>query len=150
MEYRPFVTADHAPSFVADCFQVKAIECCSSQQLPREVLIYLRTMKSADEKLDSAEGGSLWKGIALALACQFAYLFFVFELSSSEVRVLGYMLFALVQFAYLFPLAVFFQKRNQGLTSNGVMVAGAFALLVAAAWFGYAIIHGELPSIADS
>lgn len=107
-------------------------------------------MNGTDEELDTAEGGSLWKGIVLAVLCQVAYLLFVSGLSLSEVRVLGYMLFALLQFAYLFPLALFFQKRNQGLTSNGVIIAGALALVVAAVWFGYAYIHGELPSMTDN
>ena len=110
----------------------------------------LPTMNAADEQLAPAYGGSLWKGIALAMLCQVAYLLFVSGLSFSEVRVLGYMLFALLQFAYLFPLAIFFQKRNQGLTSNGVIIAGAFALLAAAIWFGYAGIHGQLPSINEN
>jgi hypothetical protein len=74
----------------------------------------------------------------------------VSKLPLAEARVLGYMLFALVQFAYLFPLAVFFQKRHQGLTSNGVLIAGALSLLAAAAWFGYAAMHGSLPSINGS
>jgi hypothetical protein len=107
-------------------------------------------MTGTDEQPGPVQGGSLWKGIALAMLCQFAYLFSVSKLSASEVRVLGYMMFALLQFAYLFPLAVFFQKRNQGLTSNGIIVAGAFALLMAAVWFGYAVIHGGLPSISDN
>jgi hypothetical protein len=107
-------------------------------------------MNVTDEQLDSAEGGSFWKGIVLAVVCQVAYLLFVSGLSFSEARVLGYMLFALLQFAYLFPLALFFQKRNQGLTSNGVIIAGALALLVAAVWLGYAYIHGELPSVTDN
>lgn len=115
-------------------------------------MIYLPKMNSAensaDEKFCPAVGGNLWKGFALALVCQFAYLLVVSELSSSEVRVLGYMLFALLQFGYLFPLAVFFQKREEALTSNGVMFAGAFALLAAGAWFGYAIVHGQLPMVA--
>jgi hypothetical protein len=108
------------------------------------------TMNGADEQLDPADGGSLLKGIALAMLCQFAYLLFVSGLSFPEVRILGYMLFALLQFAYLFPLAVFFQRHNQGLTSNGVIIEGAFALLLAAVWFGYAALHGQLPSINNN
>jgi hypothetical protein len=107
-------------------------------------------MNSADDQFEVATGGSLWKGIGLAFLCQFAYLFFVFELTSSEVRVLGYMLFGLVQFAYLFPLAVYYKKHNEGLTSNGIIIAGAVSLLAAAAWFGYAAINGTLPSITIS
>jgi hypothetical protein len=108
-------------------------------------------MKSADDQvMAEAEGGSLWKGIGLALLCQFAYLFFVFELADSEARLLGHMLFALIQFAYLFPLAVFYHKRKQELTSNGVIIVGAFSLLAAAAWFGYAAAHGALPSINEN
>jgi hypothetical protein len=106
-------------------------------------------MNGTKEQTEPAAGGSLWKGIALAVLCQFAYLLFVSGFSS-EVRVLGYMLFALLQFGYLLPLAIFFQKRNQGLTSQGIIIAGAFALLVAAVWFGYAYMHGELPSISDN
>lgn len=106
-------------------------------------------MNGMNEPLEPATGGSLWKGIALAVLCQFAYLLFVSSFSS-EVRVLGYMLFALLQFAYLLPLAIFFQKRGQGLTSSGIIIAGALALLLAAVWFGYAYLHGELPSVSDN
>ncbi len=101
-------------------------------------------MNGSDYQLDR---GSLWKGIALASLCQFAYLLFVSELPSLEVRAIGYMLFALVQFGYLFPLAVFYQKRNQGLTSNGIIITGILSLLAAAAWFAYAVMNGTLPSI---
>jgi hypothetical protein len=95
-----------------------------------------------------AEGGSLWKGIALAFLCQFAYLLFCFELLSGEARILGYMLFALVQLSYLFPLAVFYRRRNEGLTSNGVILSSVFSLVCAASWFGYAVVHGTFLSIA--
>jgi hypothetical protein len=91
--------------------------------------------------------GNFWKGVLLALLCQFAYLFFVYSLPWADARTLGYMMFALLQFAYLFPLAVFYQKREQGLTSNGIILAGVFSLAAAAAWFGYAAFHGVLPSV---
>jgi hypothetical protein len=107
-------------------------------------------MNSADDQAESARGGNLWKGIGIALLCQVGYLFCVSELPLADARMLCYMLFALVQFAYLFPLAVFFKKRNQGLTSNGVIIAGALSLLAAAVWFGYAAMHGSLPSINSS
>lgn len=58
------------------------------------------------------------------------------------------MLFALLQFTYLFPLALFYHKRKQGLTSNGVILAGAVSLVGAAVWFGYAVAHGTLPSVS--
>lgn len=106
-------------------------------------------MKSADE-IANAEKGNLWKGIGLALLCQFAYLFFVFELRDPEVQVLGRMLFALIQFAYLFPIAIFYHKRKEELTSKGIIVVGAVSLLAAAVWFGYAAAHGALPSINGS
>ncbi|HVJ05182.1 MAG TPA: hypothetical protein VM578_05900 [Candidatus Saccharimonadales bacterium] len=94
-----------------------------------------------------AKGGSLWKGVGLAFLCQFAYLLFCFELLSGEVRILGYMLFALVQLGYLFPLAVFYRRRNEGLTSNGVILSSVFSLVCAASWFGYAFVHGTFLSI---
>ena len=109
----------------------------------------MSTTKGSDYQLERAAGGSFWKGIALALLCHFAYLLFVSELPSPEVRILGYMLFALLQLAYLFPLAVFYKKRNQGLTSNGLISVGVLSLLAAAAWFGYAVMHGTLPSIRN-
>jgi hypothetical protein len=105
-------------------------------------------MYGDDAQSEAASGGSLWAGIGLALLCQFAYFVLVYELLSPEARLLGYMLFALVQFAYLFPLAVFFHKRKQGLTSNGVIITGVVSLLAAAAWFGYAAMNGKLPSIS--
>jgi hypothetical protein len=107
-------------------------------------------MNGTDDQVTSAAGGSLWKGIALGLGCQLAYLLFVFNLPSSEVRLLGYLLFALVQFTYLYPLAAFFQKRKQGLTSNGLMLVGVVSLLAAAAWFGYAVLHGTLSSLSGN
>lgn len=119
-----------------------------SWQLRSEGLTH-QTMNSADDQLE-AQGGNLWKGLGLALLCQIAYLLSVSKLPLAEERVLGYMLFALLQFAYLFPLAVFFQRRNQGLTSNGIIIAGAISLFAAAAWFGYAALHGTLPSINDN
>jgi len=94
--------------------------------------------------------GSVWKGFGIALLCQVAYLTLVFETSVSESRVVGKMLFALVQFAYLFPLAVFYHKRDQDLTSNGVIMACVLSLFAAAAWFGYAAVHGALPSIGGN
>lgn len=99
---------------------------------------------------DRAAGGSFWKGMALALLCHFAYLLFVSQLPSPEARVLGNMLFVLIQFAYLFPLAVFYQKRNQGRTSSGVIIVGVLSLLAGAVWFAYAVFHGTLPSITRS
>jgi len=107
-------------------------------------------MNGSDDQLNRTIGGSLWKGIALASLCHFAYLLFVSELTSPEVRVLGYLLFALLQFAYLFPLAVFYQKRNQRRTSNGLIIAGVLSLLAATAWFGYSVFHGTLPSITSN
>jgi hypothetical protein len=108
----------------------------------------LSSMNGTDDPYNPAEGGSLWKGIAIGLVCQLAYLLFVVNLPMSEVRLLGYLLFALVQFTYLYPLAVFFQKRKQGLTSNGIIIVGVVSLLVAAAWFGYSLLHGTLPSLS--
>ena len=107
----------------------------------------LATVNDSGEQINRAAGGSLWKGFALALLCHCAYLLFVSELPSEE-RTLGYMMFALLQLGYLFPLAVFYQKRNQGLTSNGVIIVGVLSLIAAAAWFGYAAMHGTLPSIS--
>ena len=69
-------------------------------------------MNDADDQVEPVQRGSLWKGVVLAMLCQFAHLFLLYNLPSSEVRVLGYLLFALMQFAYLLPLAIFFQKRN--------------------------------------
>jgi phosphoglycerol transferase MdoB-like AlkP superfamily enzyme len=105
-------------------------------------------MNGNDGQMDTAERGSLLKGIGLASLCQFAYLFFFFELTSSDVRNFGFLLFALVQFAYLFPLAIFFQKQNQGLTSYGIIIAGVLSLLAAGGWFGYSAVHGTLPSVS--
>jgi hypothetical protein len=105
-------------------------------------------MSRTDDQQNLAEGGSLWKGIAFGLGCQLAYLLFVFYLPASEVRLLGHLLFALVQFTYLYPLAVFFQRRQQGLTSNGIIIVGVVSLLAAAAWFGYSLLHGTLPSLS--
>ena len=110
-------------------------------------------MNASEHQLDRKAGGSLWKGLALAFLCQFAYLLFVCELPAQEheLRTVGYMLFALLQFAYLFPWAVFYQKkRNQQLTSNGVIIAGIVSLLAEAVWFAYAAVHGTLPSISGS
>ena len=107
-------------------------------------------MNRANDQLVLEQSGSVWKGIVIAMLCQFAHLFFLYNLSSSEVRVLGYLLFALLQFAYLLPLALFFRRRNQGETSNGVIIAGAFSLLAAAAWFGYTAVNGSLPAISTS
>jgi hypothetical protein len=53
----------------------------------------------------------------------------------------------LVQFTYLYPLAALFQKRKQGLTSNGVILVGVVSLLVAAAWCGYSVMHSTLPTV---
>jgi hypothetical protein len=107
-------------------------------------------MNRADDQLGPEQSGSLLTGIGIAMLCQFAHLLFVYNLSSAEVRVLGYLLFALLQFAYLLPLALFFRGRNQGFTSNGVIIAGAFSLLAEAAWFGYAAMNGVLPAIPTS
>ena len=90
----------------------------------------------------------MWKGLALGSGCQAAYLLFVFYLPLPQVRLLGYMMFALVQFTYLYPLAAYFQKSKQGLTSTGVLLVGVLSLLVAAVWFGYAIFHNTLSSLS--
>jgi cell division protein FtsW (lipid II flippase) len=103
-----------------------------------------------DDQPERTAGGSLWKGLGLALLCQFAYLLLVSELPTDEARILGFMLFALVQFGYLFPLAVFYHKRNEERTSNGIIIAGACSLLAAAVWFGYAASHGMLPSLGNN
>jgi hypothetical protein len=104
-------------------------------------------MNSTGNEFETARGGNFIKGFGLGLLCQFAHLLFLVYLPSDEVRGLGYLLFALVQFVYLLPLAVFFQRRKQGLTSNGLIVVGALALLAEAAWFGYSAVHGTLPAI---
>jgi hypothetical protein len=104
-------------------------------------------MNGSEHRVAIAKGGSVWKGIGVASLCQVAYLLFVFELDSDDTRVLGYMLFGLVQFIYLFPLAIFYHKRNEGLTSNGVIILGALSLVGAAVWFGYAAMHGTLPTV---
>lgn len=105
------------------------------------------TTNGSQHQLDRVAKGSFWKGVALALMCHFGYLLFVSELPLREVRVLGYMLLALVQFAYLFPLAIFYKKRDQGRTSNGLMIAGVLSLLSVAAWFAYSVLHGNIPLI---
>jgi uncharacterized membrane protein HdeD (DUF308 family) len=105
---------------------------------------------TGDRTINPAAGGSFWKGLAFGLGCQLAYLLFVFYLPQSEVRLLGYLLFALVQFTYLYPLAAYFHRRKQGLTTNGVIVVGVLSLLVAAVWFGYAIFHNTLPAISSN
>jgi len=107
-------------------------------------------MNSTEDELNPAQGGSLWKGIGLGLLCQFAHFLFVYYLPSFEVRGFGYLLFALVQFVYLIPLALFFQRRGQAFTAHGVIIAGAFSLLAEAAWFGYSAVHGTLPAITSS
>jgi hypothetical protein len=107
-------------------------------------------MSGTDNQSNHAVGGSLWKGIAIGLGCQVAYLLFVFNLPQSEVRWLGYLLFALVQFTYLYPLAAFFQRRKQGLTSNGVIIVGVVSLIAAAVWYGYSFLHSGLPTISGN
>ena len=104
-------------------------------------------MSGSGKQLDRAAAGSLWKGFALAFLCHFAYLLFFSQLPAPEVRAIGYTLFALLQFAYIFPLAIFYQKRNQGRTSSGLIIAGVLSLLGVMAWFGYGIAHGTFPSI---
>ena len=104
-------------------------------------------MDTSNYQLGRAEDGSLRKGFALAFLCQFAYLLFIYGLNWPAAQGLGYMLFALVQFFYLFPLAVFYKKRNQSRTANGLIATGAISLLAAVVWFGYAAIHGALPPI---
>jgi hypothetical protein len=105
-------------------------------------------MSGTDDQATRAVGGGLWKGVAIGVGCQLAYLLFVFNLPLSEMRLLGYLLFALVQFTYLYPLALFFQKRKQGLTSNGIILVGIVSLIAAAVWFGYSFLHGTLPSLS--
>lgn len=95
-------------------------------------------------------GGSFWKGLALGLGCQLAYVLTVVSLPHADVRQTLLLLLGLVQLIYLYPLAVYFQKRNQPLTSFGFIVVGILSLVGEAAWFGYAILHGMtagLPSI---
>jgi hypothetical protein len=43
---------------------------------------------------------------------------------------------------------VFYRRRNEGLTSNGVILSSVFSLVCAASWFGYAVVHGTFLSIA--
>lgn len=100
-----------------------------------------------DYQLDQIEKGNFWNGITLAFLCQFGYLLFIYELNWQAARGLGYLFFALIQFFYLFPLAVFYKRRNQELTANGVIIAGVISLLAAAVWFGCAAVHGMLPQI---
>lgn len=83
----------------------------------------------------------------MALLCQCAYVLAVFQLPWAEARTLGLMLFALVQFGYLFPLAIFYHRRGEEATSQGVISAGAISLCLAAGWFGYAAMHGTLPTL---
>jgi len=99
-------------------------------------------------KKSGTSDGSVWKGIVMAFLCQIAYLFFVYELPWTEARTLGFMVFALVQFAYLFPLAIFYQRRGEQETSQGVMVTGVLSMFAAVGWFGYAALHGTLPSLS--
>ncbi len=107
----------------------------------------LSTTNASNYQLDP---GSYWKGIALASLCQFAYLSFVSQVPSPEARTIGFMLFALIQFFYILPLAVFYKKRRQRHTSSGIVTVGVLSVVAAAAWFAYAIMHGTLPSIAGS
>jgi hypothetical protein len=103
-----------------------------------------------DESAVPAEGGSFRKGIAFALGCQVAYLLFVANLPYLETRQTGYLMFGLVQLLYLYPLAIFFQRRGQGRTAYGVIAVGIVSMLAEAVWFGYAILHGGtagIPSI---
>jgi hypothetical protein len=104
-------------------------------------------MDTSNYQLGRTEDGSLGKGFALAFLCQFGYLLFIYGLNWQAAQGLGYKLFALVQFFYLFPLAVFCKKRNQARTANGLIVTGAISLFGAVVWFGYAAIHGALPPI---
>jgi hypothetical protein len=94
-----------------------------------------------------AQGGIFGKGIALAVGCQVAYLLFVSNLPHIETRQTGYVMFGLVQLIYLYPLAVFFQRRGQGRTALGVMAVGIVSLLAEAVWFGYALLHGGISGI---
>ncbi len=107
----------------------------------------MSTTNGSNYQLDR---GTYWKGIALGLLCHFAYLSFVSQLPSPEARAIGYMLFALIQFFYILPLAIFYKRRRQGHTSSGIVTVGVLSVLVAAAWFAYAVMHGTLLSIAGS
>lgn len=107
----------------------------------------MSTTNGSNYQLDP---GTYWKGIALASLCHFAYLFFVSQLPSTEARAIGFMLFALIQFFYILPLAVFYKKRRQGHTSSGIVTVGVVSVLAAAAWFAYAVMHGTLLSITGS
>jgi hypothetical protein len=100
-----------------------------------------------DDRLNPAKGGNFWKGIAIGLGCQAAYLLFVDNIHSSEIRLIGFVLFALAQYTYLYPLALFFQRRRQGRTSNGLMFVGVVSLIAAVVWFGYSLMHGAFSSI---
>lgn len=105
------------------------------------------TTNGSDYQIDR---GSYWKGIALISLCHFAYLSFVSQLPSPQMRAVGYMLFALFQLSYVFPLAIFYKRREQGLTSKGIILVGVVSVLAAVAWFVYAVLHGTLPSITGS
>ena len=107
----------------------------------------MSSANGSDDPLPLAEGGSLRKGAAIGLGCQLVYLLLVANLPSHETRFLGLMLFALVQFIYLYPVAAFLQRRKRGLTSNGVILVGVVSLAAVAVWFIYAILHGTFPRV---
>ena len=104
-----------------------------------------------DGEQEKMGGGSLGKGIGLALLCQFAYLSFAYTMPWNDLRMIFYLLFALVQFVYLFPLAMFYHRRSEQLTSSGLMVIAALSLIVTAGWLGYDVMHGVivLPTIGS-
>jgi hypothetical protein len=93
--------------------------------------------------------GSIWKGIGLAVGSQCVYFLMVHQLPWPEARALGDITFALLQFGYIFPMAIYYQRRGEDETSQGIILTGVISLFVAAGWFGYAAYRGTLPSLTN-
>ena len=93
--------------------------------------------------------GSVWKGIGFALGCHCAYFLLVHELPWPEARALGYITFALLQFGYIFPLAIYYQRRGEDETARGIILTGVVSLFLAVGWFGIEAYRGKLPSLTN-
>jgi drug/metabolite transporter (DMT)-like permease len=94
--------------------------------------------------------GSVLFGLALALLCQGAYVYAVRMVSDDTQRMFGYVFFALVQFFYLVPLALFFRHRGKGSTAGGFILAAALGLVAAGGCYGYYMMYGRLPAFLGS
>ena len=74
--------------------------------------------------------GSIWKGIGLVFLCHLVWVLY----SSSILYV------TLLQFFYVLPLIIFFRKKQETKTIQGLWIGAGMTFLLHAGIYGYCML----------